>query len=231
MGKPSHTEVLQQIIGKTDGVPLFVEEMTKAILESGQLTAVAWALRTRRVSSTFDDSCHVPGFAHGTSGSLGHGQSCRPIWAPPLVASFRMSCSTLSRNWTRRTYSRSCGRLVEAEIVYQRGVPPHATYVFKHALIQDAAYASLLKSTRQQYHQRIAQVLEAQFPDTAETQPELLAQHYTEPGSVRRPFPIGSGRASAPASARPMWKPSAILPLGSRCSRRCPRRWSEPSTP
>ena len=72
--------------------------------------------------------------------------------------------------------------LVEAEIVYQRGVPPQATYVFKHALIQDAAYESLLKSTRQQYHQRIAQVLEAQFPETAEAQPELLAHHYTEAG-------------------------------------------------
>ena len=72
------------------------------------------------------------------------------------------------------------GRLVEAEIVYQRGVPPQATYIFKHALIQDAAYESLLKSTRQHYHQRIAQVLEAQFPETAETQPELLAHHYTE---------------------------------------------------
>ena len=61
-------------------------------------------------------------------------------------------------------------------------MPPQATYVFKHALIQDAAYQSLLKSTRQQYHQRIAQVLEAQFPDTIETQPELLAHHYTEAG-------------------------------------------------
>src|SRR3989442_218969 len=68
------------------------------------------------------------------------------------------------------------GRLVEAEIVYQRGVPPQSTYVFKHALIQDAAYESLLKSTRQQYHQRIALVLEAQFAETAEAQPELLAQ-------------------------------------------------------
>ncbi len=74
------------------------------------------------------------------------------------------------------------GRLVEAEIVYQRGVPPQATYAFKHALIQDAAAQSLLKSTRQHYHQRIAQVLEAQFPETAETQPELLAHHFTEAG-------------------------------------------------
>ena len=79
-----------------------------------------------------------------------------------------------------RTLHEEIHRLVEAEIVYQRGVPPQSTYVFKHALIQDAAYELLLKSTRQQYHQRIAQVLEAQFPETAEAQPELLAQHYTE---------------------------------------------------
>ena len=70
--------------------------------------------------------------------------------------------------------------------MYQRGVPPQATYVFKHALIQDAAYASLLKSTRQQYHQRIAQVLETQFPEITETQPELLAHHYTEAGLTEK---------------------------------------------
>jgi predicted ATPase len=82
------------------------------------------------------------------------------------------------------TLQRELGRLVEAEIVYQRGVSPQATYTFKHALIQDTAYASLLKSTRQQYHQRIAQVLEEQFTETAETQPELLAHHYAEAGLV-----------------------------------------------
>jgi len=80
------------------------------------------------------------------------------------------------------TLQRELGRLVEAEIVYQRGLPPQATYIFKHALIQNAAYESLLKSRRQQYHQRIAQVLEAQFAETAEAQPELLAHHYTEAG-------------------------------------------------
>ena len=64
----------------------------------------------------------------------------------------------------------------------QRGLLPQATYTFKHALIQDAAYQSLLRSTRQQYHQRIAQVLAERFPDTAETQPEVLAQHYTAAG-------------------------------------------------
>src|SRR5262249_36933675 len=84
------------------------------------------------------------------------------------------------------TLQRELGRLVEAEIVYQRGLPPQATYVFKHALIQDAAYESLLKSTRQHYHLRIAQVLEAQFPETTQTQPELLAHHYTEAGLTEK---------------------------------------------
>ena len=71
---------------------------------------------------------------------------------------------------------------MEAEFLYQRGVPPQATYLFKHALIQDAAYQSLLRSTRQQYHQRIAQAVTERFPETVETQPELLAHHYTEAG-------------------------------------------------
>ena len=81
---------------------------------------------------------------------------------------------------------RGLHQLVEAEFLYQRGLPPQATYLFKHALIQDAAYQSLLRSTRQQYHQRIAQVLEAQFPETCETQPELVAQHYTAAGCAEQ---------------------------------------------
>ena len=91
-------------------------------------------------------------------------------------------------------------QLVEAELVYQRGVPPQATYTFKHALIQDAAYQSLLRSTRQQYHQRIAQMLDEQFPETAETQTELLAHHYRGGGSPRQAIVYwrrrGSGRGA-----------------------------------
>ena len=80
-------------------------------------------------------------------------------------------------------------QLVEAELVYQRGLAPQAHYLFKHALIQDTAYQSLLKSTRQQYHQQIAQVLEEQFAETKETQPELLAHHYTEAGLSAQAIP------------------------------------------
>ena len=121
------------------------------------------------------------------------------------------------------TLQQELRRLVEAELVYQRGVPPQATYTFKHALIQDTAYASLLKSTRQQYHQRIAQVLEAQFPETAEAQPELLAHHCTEAGLTRRQSTIGIKLDKAPSNAQPMSKPSPTSVKGWSCSRRSPR--------
>ena len=88
--------------------------------------------------------------------------------------------------WDEEILQQGLHQLVEAEFLYQRGVPPQATYTFKHALIQDVAYQSLLRSTRQQYHQRIAQVLEAQFPETVATQPELLAQHYTAAGCTEQ---------------------------------------------
>jgi predicted ATPase len=78
---------------------------------------------------------------------------------------------------------------VATEFLYQQGLPPQATYRFKHALIQDAAYQSLLKSTRQHYHQRVTQVLEAQFPEVCETQPELLAHRYTEAGLSAQALP------------------------------------------
>src|SRR5439155_17863942 len=84
------------------------------------------------------------------------------------------------------TLQRELARLVDAEFLFQRGLPPQASYLFKHALIQDAAYQSLLKSTRQQYHQQIAEVLDAQFPETAEAEPELLAHHYTEAGLAEK---------------------------------------------
>ena len=90
---------------------------------------------------------------------------------------------------------------MDAELLYQRGVVPHATYQFKHALIQEAAYESLLRSTRQYYHQRAARVLTTQFPDTVETQPELVAYHYTEAASHAQAVPYWQ-RAGQRAMAR-----------------------------
>src|SRR4029453_7179326 len=91
--------------------------------------------------------------------------------------------------WDEGTLQRGLHQLVEAEFLYQRGIPPKAMYRLKHALIQDAAYQSLLRSPRQQYHQRVAQVLETRFPALCEVQPELLARHYTEASVLAQAIP------------------------------------------
>jgi class 3 adenylate cyclase/predicted ATPase len=178
-GKTLPTEVLQQIIAKTDGVPLFVEEMTKAILESGQLTAIdghyehTGSFSTFAIPATLQDSLMA---------RLDRLVSAKGIAQLAAVIGRQFSYELLQAvsQLDASTLQRDLGRLVEAELLYQRGLPPQTTYIFKHALIQDAAYESLLRSTRQQYHQWIAQVLEEHFPETAEAQPELLAHHYTE---------------------------------------------------
>jgi predicted ATPase len=180
-GKTLPQEVLAQIVEKTDGVPLFVEEMTKAILESGQLKALddhyalTGSLRTLTIPATLQDSLMARLDRLVTAKAVAQ-------YAAVIGRQFAYGLLSMVSQLDEATLQRELGRLVEAEMVYQRGVLPQATYVFKHALIQDAAYESLLKSTRQQYHQRIAQVLEAQFPETAEVEPELLAHHYTEAG-------------------------------------------------
>jgi predicted ATPase len=103
------------------------------------------------------------------------------------------------------TLQQALGKLVEAEVLYQRGLPPRARYLFKHALIQDTAYQSLLKSTRQQHHRRIAQVLQDQFVEVTETQPELIAYHYTEARLSKIAVPIRT--AHVLRSMRPAARP------------------------
>jgi class 3 adenylate cyclase/predicted ATPase len=184
-GKILPQEVLQQIIAKTDGVPLFVEEMTKAILESGQLKAVdehyelIGSLSTLVIPATLQDSLMARLDRLVTAKAVAQ-------YAAVIGRQFPYELLQVASQLDEVTLQRELGRLVEAEIVYRRGVPPQATFTFKHALIQDAAYESLLRSTRQQYHQRIAQALEAQFPEIVETQPELVAQHYTAAGCAEQ---------------------------------------------
>jgi predicted ATPase/class 3 adenylate cyclase len=180
-GKTLPREVLAQIVEKTDGVPLFVEELTKAILESGSLKevddhyALTGSLSTLAIPATLQDSLMA---------RLDRLMTAKVIAQLGAVIGRQFTYALLQMvsQVDEMTLQRELGRLVEAELVYQRGMPPQSTYMFKHALIQDAAYQSLLKSTRQQYHQRIAQVLEERFPETGEKQPELLAYHYTEAG-------------------------------------------------
>jgi class 3 adenylate cyclase/predicted ATPase len=180
-GKTFPAEVLQQIIAKTDGVPLFVEELTKAILESGQLKAVDGHYELVGSFSTFAIPATLQDSLMSRLDRLMTGKVIAQLGAT-IGRQFSYALLQAVAQLNDKTLHEELHRLVEAELLYQRGLPPQATYVFKHALIQDAAYQSLLKSTRQHYHQRIAHVLEEQFPETTATQPELLAHHYTEAG-------------------------------------------------
>ena len=184
-GKPLPIQVLAQITEKTDGVPLFVEELTKAVLELGLLQDVdgqyvlTGTLSSFAIPATLQDSLMARLDRLVTAKAVAQ-------YAAVIGRQFAYDVLSTVSQLGDTTLQRELGRLVEAEIVYQRGVPPQATYTFKHALIQDAAYESLLKSTRQHYHQRIAQVLEEQFPETVEAEPELLAHHYTEAGLIEQ---------------------------------------------
>jgi class 3 adenylate cyclase/predicted ATPase len=180
-GKPLPTEVLQHVVTNTDGVPLFVEELTKTILESGILREteahyeLTGPLPTLAIPTTLHDALMARLDRLSTVKAVAQlGATLGRTFAYDLLQAVTPFDAAMLQQGLRQ--------LVEAEILYQRGLPPRATYHFKHALLQEAAYQSLLKRTRQQYHQRIAQVLEAQFPETVATQPELLAHHYTEAG-------------------------------------------------
>ena len=177
-GKALPSEVVEQIVAKTDGVPLFVEELTKMVLESELLQerddhyALTGPLPPLAIPTTLHDSLMARLDRLATVKALAQlGAVLGREFAYDLLQAVSL--------WDEDTLQRGLHQLVEAEFLYQRGLPPQATYAFKHALIQEAAYQSLLRSTRQQYHQRIAEVLSTQFPDTGETQPELLAHHYT----------------------------------------------------
>ena len=211
-----------QIVEKTDGVPLFVEEMTKAILESGHLKEVdgsyhlTGSLSSMAIPATLQDALMARLDRLVTAKAVAQ-------YAAVLGRQFAYDVLSAVTQLDEATLQRELGRLVEAEIVYQRGVPPQATYLFKHALIQDAAYASLLKSTRQHYHQRIAQVLEAQFPETVEGQPELLAYHCMEAGLTEQSVAYWYKAVQCARSAQRMPKRLPTSVKGWGCSKRSPR--------
>src|SRR5262249_18333585 len=180
--------VLAEIVRKRAGVPLFVEELTQVVLESGLL---------QEQDDRYELTGPLPPLA--IPASLHDALMARldRLAAAKLVAqlgaiigrTFAYDLVQAVAPLDTATLQGALVQLVEAELVAQRGIPPQATYTFKHALIQDAAYQSLLRSTRQQHHQRIAQVLAERFPETAETQPELVAHHYTEAGLREQAMP------------------------------------------
>jgi predicted ATPase/class 3 adenylate cyclase len=175
------TEVVQYIVTKTDGVPLYVEELTKMLLASPLLRKEAdqyvltGPLHTVAIPDTLQDALMA------RLDQLNTAKEVAQLGAV-LGREFAYELLQAIAPQDAATLQAGLAQLVTAELLYQRGRPPRARYMFKHALIQDAAYASLLKSTRQQIHQQIAQVFEARFPAVVATQPELVAQHYTAAG-------------------------------------------------
>jgi class 3 adenylate cyclase/predicted ATPase len=174
-------EVVQHIVGKTDGVPLYVEELSKMLLESGLLReedeqyVLTGPLSTVVIPDTLQDSLMARLDQFST------GKEVAQLGAV-LGREFGYEMLQAISTQDEETLQGGLAQLVKAELLYQRGRPPQARYIFKHALIQDAAYASLLRSTRQRVHRQIAQVLERSFPELVQTQPELVAHHYTEAG-------------------------------------------------
>ncbi len=172
VGKRLPAEVQREIVARTDGIPLFVEELTKTVLEGGA----------------------TPGKSSGIPLTLGGSLLARldrlgEAKAVAQLASILGRTFTLEQlevfSWIKGAALQSAlGQLVQAEIVHRRGPAPRARYIFKHALIQDAAYLSLLAADRQQLHQRLVQLLQAQFPAVAEAEPEMMAYHCERGGLI-----------------------------------------------
>jgi class 3 adenylate cyclase/tetratricopeptide (TPR) repeat protein len=201
-------EIADQIVDRTDGVPLFVEELTKAVVESSMLTDAGDHFTAARLVAPLA----IPATLHASllarldrlaparelaqiGAALGRQFSHELIGAVAVPESGPEMPPTQLDN--------ALEQLVRAELIYRRGTPPDAEYTFKHALVQDAAYSTLLRSHRQQVHARIAATLEGRFPETAAVQPALLAHHCTEAGLTENAigYWLAAGRQSWGRSA------------------------------
>jgi class 3 adenylate cyclase/tetratricopeptide (TPR) repeat protein len=180
-GKTLPSGVVDRIVERTDGVPLFVEELTKSILESGALVE-----RDDRFDAVGDAAAlAIPvSLQASLTARLDRLPSGKETAQRASVIGREFSFAMLKcvSDRTDAELAADLRRLVDAELVFQQGILPEAEFVFKHALIRDAAYEMLLKSTRRDCHSRVARALTQQFRETAESRPELVAHHFTEAG-------------------------------------------------
>ena len=177
--------IRRDIIERTDGIPLFVEEMTKAVLEAGSETAAA-----RTIAAVPSPALAVPASLYASlMARLDRLGGPAKELAQIAAAIGREFSHALLASVTRQPEAElgsALDRLIAAGLLFRRGVPPQATYLFKHALVQDAAHGTLLRETRRQLHGRIAKALEDHFPGTVETQPELIAHHFAQAELVEK---------------------------------------------
>jgi class 3 adenylate cyclase len=172
------SDVVDEIVERTDGVPLFVEELTKAVVEAGADRGYA------SISAVPPSSLAVPATLHASL--LGRLDRLGPLAknvaqvGAAIGRDFSYELLAASVQFAEPELQEALRRLVEAGLVFQRGAPPTAEYLFKHALVQDTAYSTLLRGPRQTLHRQIAEALEPRFPESVETRPEILAHHYGE---------------------------------------------------
>jgi class 3 adenylate cyclase/predicted ATPase len=171
-------DVVGEIVERTDGVPLFVEELTKAVVEAGADRGYA------SISGVTASSLAVPATLQasllGRLDRLGPAAKTVAQVGAAIGRDFSYELLSAAAQIAEPELQEALRRLVEAGLVFQRGVPPAAEYLFKHALVQDTAYSTLLRGPRYALHRRIAEALEQRFPDLIETRPEILAHHYGE---------------------------------------------------
>ena len=177
-------DVMAEIVERTDGIPLFVEEMTKAVLEA---EGEGGARRT--AGAVPSPALAVPASLHASLMArldrLGPAKEVAQIGAA-IGREFSHALLAAVARKPEAELASALDRLIVAGLLFRQGVPPHATYLFKHALVQDAAYGTLLREPRRALHARIAETLERQFTEIAENQPELLARHCTEAGQIEQ---------------------------------------------
>ncbi len=202
-GKPLPDEVLEQIIDRTDGVPLFVEELTKTALDSGVL---------EDAGDRFTLTGPLPPFA--VPASL-HDSLLARLDRLASVKEIAQIAAAIGRRFTHELLAAiseladsaledALTQLEDAGLIYRHGLPPNVINEFKHALVQDVAYSSLLHSRRQQLHAKIAELLRRQYADTAGVRPEILAHHYREAALPEQsiPYALEAGEAAAARFAR-----------------------------
>jgi predicted ATPase len=177
-------DVMAEIVARTDGIPLFVEEMTKAVLE-----AKDEGVARRTVAAIPSPALAVPASLHASLMArldrLGRAKEVAQIGAA-IGREFSHALLALVVRETDAELQLALDRLIQAGLLFRHGTPPHASYLFKHALVQDAAYGMLLREPRRALHSRIAAALEDQFAETTENQPEILARHCSEAGLIEK---------------------------------------------
>ena len=221
--RPLAESIRQDIVERADGIPLFVEEMTKAVLEAEGEGAAA-----RAIASVPSPALAVPASLHASLMArldrLGPAKAIAQIGAA-IGREFSHALLAFVARLPDKELEAALDRLLQSGLVSRQGAPPDSTYLFKHALVQDAAYGTLLREPRRALHARIAEGLELQFPNVTESQPELLARHCTEAGLIERAAVLW-GKAGQRSLAR-----SALLEAEALLTRALAEIAALPGTP